>query len=108
MSYDVYVEMDAGGPEPMFVDLGNMTSNVSGIWKKAMYGTGVADFDGKEARECVNVLEEGIEQMKLYPERFRDMEPSNGWGSVDGAREYLERLRDGFLRYPRATVRVSR
>jgi hypothetical protein len=75
VSYDVYVEMDAGGPEPMFVDLGNMTSNVSGIWKKAMYGTGVADFDGKEARECVNVL---------------------------------ERLRDGFLRYPRATVRVSR
>lgn len=108
MSYDIYLEMDAGGPEPMYVEVGNMTSNVSPIWTKALYGKHLRDFHGCIARECVGELDFALEHMKMYPGRFDGMEPANGWGSIEGARDYLQRLRDMCLRYPLASIRISR
>lgn len=108
MSYDVSLEMDAGGPSPMDYYVGNYTSNVVPIWTKAMYGHEFAGFDGRQARECVPYLDEGIRQIETWPERFRELEPENGWGNLEGAMEYLVKCRDAFLRYPLATVKVCR
>jgi hypothetical protein len=36
MSYDTYIEVDTGGPEPMSEWIGNYTSNVSGMWSKSL------------------------------------------------------------------------
>ena len=108
MSYDIYLEMDAGGPRPMSVEVGNYTSNAVPIWTQALYGKSLADYDGREARTVVEELEFGLEQIDMYPERFRDLEPENGWGDLEGATQYLRKLKDMCLRYPLAKIRISR
>jgi hypothetical protein len=44
-------------------DIGNMTSNVSGMWDKGMPGLKLRDMDGKSCRECLPHLQAGVEWM---------------------------------------------
>jgi hypothetical protein len=60
MSYDFYIAVDTGGPEPHYIDHpeGNYTSNVSGMWAKCL--TAALDdapdalaFCGSDARDLL-------------------------------------------------------
>lgn len=60
------------------------------------------------AGDLVRPLEAGLARLEADPEKFRDLNPPNGWGSYDSlvlfVRSYLAACRD----YPTATVSVSR
>lgn len=107
MSYDIYLEIDTGGPEPAAVGRDfNMTSNVGPMWRKA--GADLADFHGENAGAMARVLDAAIGKMTAYPDEYRALNPSNGWGTYEGCVEFLRELRDEFTRHPNATVRVWR
>lgn len=106
MSYDVWLEIDTGGPEPACVgEEWNHTSNVAKMWRKA--GADIAQFDGKPAGECVPVLRSAIAAMLANEADYTPMNPSNGWGSYDSCIRFLGVVKAGFEKHPKATVRVS-
>jgi hypothetical protein len=112
MSYNIWLEIDTGGPEPAMIgpDI-NYTSNVSPMWRKALAGTGfdsLADMDGRTAAYCEPALRTAADAMAADPEAYAAMNPPNGWGSADGAREVLTRLAQACADHPKATVRISR
>lgn len=70
----------------------NYTSNVSGMWSKALGGETLGDLieaKGKRNADLVEPLTVAVAEMKEAPEFFREMNPSNGWGSYEGALDYL-------------------
>lgn len=107
MSYDIWLTIDTGGPEPATVyDDWNYTSNCGPMWRLA--GADLAEFDGKTAQECRGDLWNAIQDMKANPAKYEALNPENGWGSLDTLVPALERLSEAFARHPKATVRVSR
>jgi hypothetical protein len=107
MSYDIWLLMDTGGPEPATVwDGWNYTSNCGPMWRQA--GADLAEFEGKTAGECLPILRAAIEELQAHPIKYKAMDPPNGWGSYDTLVPALDELADGFSRHPKATVRVSR
>lgn len=107
VSYDIWLEADLGGPEPMEVGLWwNYTSNCGPMWREA--GADLAEFHGRQAGDCGEALLCAIQTMEREPERFQAMNPSNGWGSYDTLLPALRELLEMFKRAPRATVKVSR
>lgn len=56
------------------------------------------------ARQLAPKLASGIELLKASPERFKALNPANGWGSYDAFVPWLERYLDACLRYPDAIV----
>lgn len=70
---------------PFWADLGN-TSMGEGAWWDLL--------DGLDAAAGYRLLCEVIEGLQADPERFKAMEPDNGWGSYDGLLEVLEEMRD--------------
>lgn len=107
MSYDIYLQMDTGGPKPR--DLGydwNYTSNCAPMWREA--GADLAEFDGKLAGECEPILAAALVVLRAEPERFRAMNSPNGWGTYDRLLPKLEQLRAIFADNPKATVKVWR
>ncbi|MEE4419582.1 hypothetical protein [Streptomyces bugieae] len=111
MSYDIHLEVavDTGGPEPHLIcpaDIGNMTANVSGMWHDAL-GYPLAKLDGRTAGNAAPDLRRAVTDMELHPAIYRAMEPDNGWGSYDGALDYLRRLADACAQHPKATIRIS-
>lgn len=110
MSYDLWLTADMGGPVPITLGLldWNYTSNVSGMWRRAMPETdGLYGFDGKQAGEVLPALVRGIRDMEDNPAPYRAMNPSNGWGSFDSQLAALRELADAFRAAPKAIVRVS-
>lgn len=106
MSYDVYLEVDVGGKEPFTIFDWNYTSNCAPIWRKA--GCDIAEFDGKKAYELNVALSAAIYELTAHPDRYRELEPENGWGSLRTLVPSLRKLREKCVEAPLATVRVSR
>jgi hypothetical protein len=109
MSYDVYLEVDAGGDEPVEAYWANYTSNCAPMWLRAMPDTdGLAGMDGIPAQVAGAYLEAGILRMETEPDEYRALNPSNGWGDFEGQLEFLQRLAVMCRKFPLAKVRISR
>ncbi|MET9081410.1 hypothetical protein ABZX77_05815 [Streptomyces sp. NPDC004237] len=111
MSYwtSVYINVDTGGEDPTYVELvevGNYTSNVSGMWAAAL-GHSLADLAEENAGESLAALQRAVADMEANRARYEAMNPPNGWGDYQGALGYLRRLRDACAEHPKATIRIS-
>lgn len=60
------------------------------------------------AKQLIEPLCVGLMLMKRQPERFEELNPSNGWGSYEVFVPWIERYLAACCEYPDATVRVSR
>jgi hypothetical protein len=62
----------------------------------------------EQAQHLIPLLEDGLQTLKADPERFKALNPANGWGDYEGlvafVTEYLQACRD----YPDARIEVSR
>lgn len=110
MSYDVYLAIDTGGPEPHAISDGhNYTYNCGPMFRRALGGGGINDLNGKSARELIGHLEAAVSHMR-HPDNaseYRAMNPANGWGEHDSAAAFLEAILADCRRHPKATVRVT-
>lgn len=107
MSYDVTLLADLGGPEPVSLGLldENYTWNVYPMFH-AVVGNGPNDWDGKPASEAAEICGRILSAFAADPEKFRAMNPANGWGDFEGAREFIRRIQDACLLAPKAILRV--
>jgi hypothetical protein len=110
MSYDIWLEVDAGGLSPCTVaKAGNMTSNVAPMWRKAMPDTdGLAGLHGKRGRECLAGLRAGLAHMEANPDEYERMNPANGWGTYKTAMQYVRHVITAAECAPNAFFHVSR
>jgi hypothetical protein len=107
MSYDIWLTIDTGGPEPATIWHGwNYTSNCGSMWRAA--GADLAEFHDKLAGDCLPNLTAAIAKMRAEPDTFRAMNPPNGWGSYDTLLPRLDELAGAFAEHPRAIVQVWR
>jgi len=108
MSYDVWYEVEVDGEWVAASEGHNYTSNVSCMWREA--GCDLAEFHGRPVTEFAQPLADAIETMKADPERFRAMNPPNGWGDMDSCVDNFLRplLREAQIVNQSARVCVSR
>ena len=66
------------------------------------------EIDIRTARQLIDPLREGLHLLKSDPERFKALNPDNGWGSYGGLVEFVEKYLDACYQYPDASVETSR
>ena len=73
----------------------NYTSNVSGIWETAL-GFPLSFLDGVNVAEALPYLNNALASLRSseLKEDYRRMEPLNGWGTLEGATEIIQKMRD--------------
>lgn len=108
MSYDIWLAVDTGGSELTNINClsWNYTSNCGRMWRTA--GADLAEFHGKPAGECFPILVAAIQELKANPDKYRAMNPENGWGSYGGLLPALQELAVAFEHHPKAIVQVWR
>lgn len=107
MSYWVYLKIDTGNTESLttVVEVGNLTRNLSQMHSLA--GCWIRDFENKSALDSIPILEKGIADMKANPDKYKALNPSNGWGDYEWGLEFLERLLNACKEHPKCTIEVS-
>ncbi len=104
MSYDVWMEIDTGGSEPVtVVESINYTSNVSSMWQRAL-GDPLSYFDGFTGGECLPIFRQAIVLMEDNPEEYKEMNPKNGWGDYEGALQYLRNIQRMCVNNPKGIL----
>ena len=88
----------------------NYTSNCSRMWDEAgcpLHEWAYDKANGRTAETLIEPLRLAIKTMEDDPERFRAMNPENGWGDYEGALEWLRKILAACRTYPKASVYVS-
>lgn len=109
MSLDVYLTVPPTEPETVFSD--NVTHNLTamadaaGIYK-ALWRP--EEIGATKARDVTPWLVAGLARLESRPEKFRALNPENGWGSYEGLVAFVRKYLNACLAYPDADIRVCR
>lgn len=105
MSYDIHLEADLGNG---MIRVGSLdwyyTSNCSQMWEDA--GVDLKEFNGVCASSLIPKLSKALLVLTANPEKYKAMNPTNGWGSYSSLLIKLQELREGLLEAPDAIMRV--
>lgn len=127
MSYDTSILIDTGGEHPATVeDIGNMTRNVGAMYRAVLPGPypggglydgtleidrpptgGITALSGLPASEVAEHLEGAVARFVEQEEELRKLEPSNGWGTYEGALSYLRDCLEACRRHPLGTFAIN-
>jgi hypothetical protein len=115
MSLDVtlYMMIDVGVEEKERIELyeANITHNMNvmamhaDVYEALWYPE---EIGAKQAKDIIEVLEQGLISMKDKPDYYKQYNPSNGWGSYDVFVVWVEDYLYACKRYPDAIIEVSR
>src|SRR4051812_46075723 len=104
MSWGFHMDADLGGTEPVWLfDTIECTYNLAPMFFEAFADArGIRIISDKAGSDCIPLIESAIAKMKAEPEKYRAMNPKNGWGDYDGALRTLEGLIEWCRKAPRA------
>ena len=71
------------------------------LWRPEEVGATVAV-------DLIAPLLNGLDALKCDRERFKKLNPENGWGDYEGLVEFVEKYLEACKKYPDATIRVWR
>jgi hypothetical protein len=57
-----------------------------------------------KAKELIDPLREGLHNLKLDPEKYKQYNPSNGWGDYEGLVKFIESYLSTCYMYPEADI----
>jgi len=97
--------------EETYVFSANITHNLTTMADEAgiyEYLWRPEDKNITHAHQLINPLDTGLKLLKKYPDRFKELNPSNGWGDYKGLVSFVEEYLKACKRYPTAEIRVWR
>lgn len=103
MSYDIYLTH----PDTPSHDVGNLTYNLQAMFTEA-FGTYWKDaLNGNNGRACQSMIKSAIENMEEDPDKFRELEPANKWGTYESGLEFLNKMLSDCEEYPNMYVSIN-
>ena len=103
-----YVDLGGESPEWFMVFDTNMTHNLTPMWRKAGIYDALYNAEGKLAQEIISILKVGLDDMEEYSDEYKKLSPSNGWGTYEGAIEFLSGIINACESYPKAEIFISK
>jgi len=112
---DVHLTIDTyagiNGKERLSLYDANITHNLTdmaaaaGIYKACWRPE---EIGAKKAGEIIEILENGLDDMKHWPDFFKQFDSPNGWGTYEHFVPWVSDYLDACKRHPRADISVSR
>ena len=112
------LDVDLMVTQPVSVYEGNITHNLGKMAGEVKLSNGMTLYEVlwrpdeqeglKFARDISELLDEGWNILLSDPEKFKQFNPENGWGSYDGLCNFVYKYRNACWDTPDAELRVSR
>lgn len=89
----------------------NITHNLTGMAAEAGIYKAIwrpEEIGATRAMDITPALREGLGMMLSAPDRFKRLNPENGWGDYDGFVEFVKEVHEACVLHPSARIEVSR
>ena len=95
MSYDIAFKVKVEGVD-QYVDVGECSANVTwNVRKMIEVSTGLPWNNEENNGLCVDIIpqiQKGYSELLHYPEKYKQYEAENGWGTVDGTLRFFKQI----------------
>lgn len=100
MSYDIFI-----GSGKKAIDCGNYTYNVAPMYYDVIDG-GINSLKRLTGKKAQPILEQAIAKLESDPDKYKAMNPDNGWGDYEGAIQFLRDILNVCKLKPRSKITV--
>ena len=104
MSYDISFRVKVEGVDA-YVDVGGCSANITwNVRKMIEVATGLPWNNEANNGLCVDVIPQilkGYAELLNYPEKYKQYEAANGWGTVDGTLRFFKQIIDDWESFAR-------
>jgi hypothetical protein len=66
------------------------------------------EINATRAKQLIEPLTTGLQILRAEPDKFKEFNPPNGWGTYEGLLAFVESYLDACKKFPEATIYVSR
>lgn len=108
MSYDISFKGEIKDSNGVWINLSdslNLTYNLADMFI-TLTGHSLYDWNGVKAFDAVEGATNALVNLNYKPEKYRQYEASNGWGTIETMRNFLNDFIILCMKYPYATVEV--
>lgn len=98
MSYDISFKVKVEGLEDRYVDVGKCNANIT--WNLRDMITNSTDLEWKNeannglCKDIIPYIVDGLEELIMYPNKYKKYEAENGWGTIEGCKMFFEQIID--------------
>jgi hypothetical protein len=108
MSFDVSLTVHTGPDTTALVWDSNITYNLGRMFKLALgLPDGIRSLDGRHAGTAAALISKAADRMDDNPGLYKPLNPPNGWGDYDTARDWMRKLGDACRTHPNACINVE-
>lgn len=87
---------------------GNITHNLVPMWEEAGCYEALYDSSGKKARSILPKLKRALKAIQADPDKYKVLEPANGWGTYESAINFLEKVIEACKNNPNGELYISK
>ena len=95
MSYDIDFRVKVEGVD-RYVSVGDCNANITWNVRKIIeLSTGlpwINEANNGLCKDVIPCIERGLNELRTYPEKYRQYESPNGWGTVGGTINFFETI----------------
>lgn len=93
MSYDISFKVKVEGLEDCYVEVGECDANITWNLREMIEkSTGLEWLNEASNGLCKNVVPQianGLAELIKYPEKYKQYEADNGWGTIEGCKRFF-------------------
>ena len=95
MSYDISFRAKIEGID-FYAEVGNCSANITwNLREMIKKSTGLEWRNCENNGLCIDVIpfiERGLEELRNNPEKYKKYESPNGWGTINGCKNFFEQI----------------
>lgn len=96
MSYDISFKIKVEGLEDTYVSVGECNANATwNVREMIVKSTGLEWKNEQNNGLCKDVIPHianGYKELAKYPEKYKQYEAENGWGTVQGCKKFFSQI----------------
>lgn len=98
MSYDIAWKVPVAGLNNRYVSVGNCDANITWNLREMIVKSTGLEWKNEEnnglCKDVIPHIADGLAELIKYPEKYKQYESPNGWGTLAGCKQFFMQILD--------------
>ena len=98
MSYDILWKVPVKGLENRYVNVSDCDANITWNLREMIEKSTGLEWNNEAnnglCKDVIPHIEKGLAELTSYPEKYKKYESPNGWGTIEGCKNFFRRIID--------------
>lgn len=98
MSYDIAFKVKVADLENCYISVGDCEANITYNLREMIVKSTGLEWKNEEnnglCKDIIPHIVDGLAELIKYPEKYKQYEAANGWGTIEGCKQFFMQILD--------------